>query len=244
MEAIQSVTEIDPRELQRISSELEQKSPQDVVRWGIEHFRGGITLACSFGAEDVALVDMIARIDSSVPLFYLDTDYLFPETLEVRDRIVAKYGVHAVAVKPLLTIAEQAAQHGADLYGRQPDLCCKIRKVEPLKRHLGGFQAWITGIRRDQAPTRANAALVEWDKIFNLVKLNPLARWTSGDVWAYIRANGVPYNALHDRNYPSIGCWPCTRQVNPGEDPRAGRWANFAKKECGLHTESEAAPAQ
>ena len=206
MEVIQSVTEIDPRELQRISSELEQRSPQDVVRWGIEHFRGGITLACSFGAEDVALVDMIARIDSTVPLFYLDTDYLFPETLEVRDRIVAKYDVQAVAVKPLLTIAEQAAQHGADLYGRQPDLCCKIRKVEPLKRHLGSFQAWISGIRRDQAPTRANAALVEWDKIFNLVKLNPLARWTSGEVWSYIRVNGVPYNVLHDRNYPSIGC--------------------------------------
>ena len=242
MEAIQSVTEIDPRELQRISSELEQRSPQDVVRWGIEHFRGGITLACSFGVEDVALVDMIARIDSTVPLFYLDTDYLFPETLEVRDRIVAKYGVHAVAVKPLLTIAEQAAQHGADLYGRQPDLCCKIRKVEPLKRHLGGFQAWITGIRRDQAPTRADAP--KWDAKFNLVKVNPLLSWTKKDVWNFIAKHDVPYNPLHDQNYPSIGCWPCTRQVNPGEDPRAGRWANFAKKECGLHTESEAAPAQ
>ncbi len=243
MEVIQSVTEIDPRELQRISSELEQRSPQDVVRWGIEHFRGGITLACSFGAEDVALVDMIARIDSTVPLFYLDTDYLFPETLEVRDRIVAKYGVEAVAVKPLLTIAEQAARHGADLYGRQPDLCCKIRKVEPLRRHLGGFQAWVTGIRRDQAPTRANAGLVEWDKLFNLVKLNPLAKWTWQEVWDYIRAHDVPYNVLHDRSYPSIGCWPCTREVKPGEDPRAGRWANFAKKECGLHTESGPAPA-
>ena len=244
MEQLQPVAEIDPRELQQISIQFEQKSPQDALRWGIEQFRGGITLACSFGAEDVALVDMVARIDRSVPVFYLDTDYLFPETFEVRDRIVERYGITPVAVKPLLTIKQQAALHGPDLFGRQPDLCCKIRKVEPLKRHLGGFQAWITGIRRDQAPTRANAALVEWDKIFNLVKLNPLARWTSGDVWAYIRANGVPYNALHDRNYPSIGCWPCTRQVNPGEDPRAGRWANFAKKECGLHTESEAAPAQ
>ncbi len=240
MDAIQSVTEIDPQVLQQISSRFEQKSPQDVLRWGIESFRGGITLACSFGAEDVALVDMIARIDPTVPLFYLDTDYLFPETLEVRDRIVARYGVKAVGVKPLLTIEEQAAQHGPDLFARQPDLCCTIRKVEPLRRHLGLFQAWVTGIRRDQAPTRANARLVEWDKVFNLVKLNPLAPWTSEDVWSYIRANDVPYNVLHDRNCPSIGCQPCTRPVQPGEDPRAGRWANFAKKECGLHGETEA----
>ncbi|HEU4402025.1 MAG TPA: phosphoadenylyl-sulfate reductase [Candidatus Polarisedimenticolia bacterium] len=235
---------MDPKELQQISNRFEPKSPQELLQWGIETFRGGITLACSFGAEDVALVDMIARLDSSVPVFYLDTDYLFPETLEVRDRIIARYGVQVVAAKPLLTIEEQAAEHGPDLYARQPDLCCKIRKIEPLKRHLGGYQAWVTGIRRDQAPTRANAALVEWDKIFSLVKLNPLAKWTSGDVWNYIRANDVPYNVLHDRNYPSIGCWPCTREVKPGEDPRAGRWANFAKKECGLHTESESTPAQ
>jgi phosphoadenosine phosphosulfate reductase len=243
VEVIQSVTEIDPNELQRISGEFEAKTPQDVVRWGVEHFRGAITLACSFGAEDVALVDMIARVDRTVPVFYLDTDYLFPETIEVRDRIVARYGVQVIAAKPLLTIDEQAAQHGADLYGRQPDLCCKIRKIEPLKRQLGGYTAWITGIRRDQAPTRANAGLVEWDKLFNLVKLNPLAKWTSEDVWKYIRANDVPYNVLHDRNYPSIGCWPCTREVKPGEDPRAGRWANFEKKECGLHVETGTTPA-
>jgi phosphoadenosine phosphosulfate reductase len=242
VDVIQTVAEIDPAELQRQSSVFESKTPQDVVRWGVEKFRGGLTLACSFGAEDVALVDMVARIDPSVTVFYLDTDYLFPETFEVRDRIVARYGVRAVAVKPLLTIEEQAALHGPDLFARQPDVCCRIRKVEPLRRHLGGFQAWITGIRRDQAPTRANAGLVEWDKMFNLVKLNPLARWKSEDVWAYIRTHDVPYNALHDRDYPSIGCYPCTRQVKPGEDPRAGRWANFSKKECGLHTET--GPAQ
>ncbi|MGH9750883.1 MAG: phosphoadenylyl-sulfate reductase [Candidatus Polarisedimenticolia bacterium] len=240
---MQSVTEIDPTELQRIGQSFEEKTPQEALRWGIENFRGGLTLACSFGAEDVVLADMVARIDPSVPLFYLDTEYLFPETLEVRDRIVARYGLKAVAVTPALSIAEQEAQHGKDLYGRQPDLCCKIRKVEPLRRHLSGFQAWITGIRHDQAPTRANAGLVEWDRMFNLVKLNPIARWKWEDVWAYIRANDVPYNVLHDRNFPSIGCWPCTREVKPGEDPRAGRWANFAKKECGLHVEEETAQA-
>ncbi|MBI4168802.1 MAG: phosphoadenylyl-sulfate reductase [Acidobacteria bacterium] len=237
------MTEIDRTELQRLSQEFEHGTPQQVLRWGIEQFRGGITLACSFGAEDVALVDMIARIDPSVPVFYLDTEYLFPETFEVRDRIAARYGIRPVAVRPLLSVEEQAALHGADLFGRQPDLCCKIRKVEPLRRHLGSFQAWIAGIRRDQAPTRANAPLAEWDKIFNLVKLNPLAKWKREDVWAYIRAHDVPYNVLHDRNYPSIGCLPCTRPVLPGEDPRAGRWANFAKKECGLHTENGSTPA-
>ncbi len=246
MDVMQTIAEIDPAEIQRLSSAFETKSPQDALRWAIDKFRGGLTLACSFGAEDVVLVDMLARIDRAVPVFYLDTDYLFPETFEVRDRIAARYGIKPVAVRPLLTIEQQEDQHGRDLFARQPDLCCKIRKVEPLRRHLGGFQAWITGIRRDQAPTRANAGVVEWDKLFNLVKLNPLAGWKREDVWAYIRANDVPYNVLHDRDYPSIGCQPCTRPVRPGEDPRAGRWANFSKKECGLHTESGpvAAPAQ
>lgn len=242
MDVIQTVAEIDPAELQQLSNEFESKTPQDVVRWGVDKFRGSLTLACSFGAEDVALVDMVARIDSSVTVFYLDTDYLFPETFEVKDRIAERYGIRPVAVKPLLTIEEQSSLHGPDLFARQPDACCKIRKVEPLRRHLGGFQAWITGIRRDQAPTRANSGLIEWDKVFGLVKLNPLARWKSEDVWAYIRTHDVPYNLLHDRSYPSIGCYPCTRQVKPGEDPRAGRWANFTKKECGLHTET--GPAQ
>jgi phosphoadenosine phosphosulfate reductase len=243
VEAIQSATEIDPQTLQQIAHQFEAKTPQDVLRWGIELFPDGITLACSFGAEDVVLVDMIARIDRTVPLFYLDTDYLFPETLEVRDRIVARYGVRAVAVQPVVSLEQQSALHGADLFARRPDLCCRIRKVEPLKAHLGSFQAWVTGVRRDQAPTRANAGLVEWDNLFDLVKLNPLARWSSKDVWAYIRAHDVPYNALHDRDYPSIGCGPCTRPVKPGEDPRAGRWANFAKKECGLHTPDGPGPA-
>ena len=238
-----SVTNGDPHGIRQIGLSLETRSPQEILRWGIEQFGGGITLACSFGAEDVALVDMIARIDPSVPVFYLDTDYLFPETLEVRDRIAERYGISPVAVGTRVSLEEQAAAHGPDLYARRPDICCQIRKVEPLKQHLLGFGAWITGIRRDQSPARSGAGRIEWDRIFNLVKLNPLAPWTSEEVWAYIRAHDVPYNALHDRNYPSIGCWPCTRPVRPGEDPRAGRWAQFTRKECGLHSEIEPAPA-
>lgn len=243
MKALAPVSEVDPGKIRRVGIRFEGQRPQQVLQWGIDQYRDGITLACSFGPEDVVLVDMIARIDPAVPIFYLDTDYLFPETLAVRDRIAERYGVQPIAVKPELTIDQQASRHGADLFERRPDLCCSIRKIEPLKKHLAGYRSWITGIRRDQAPARANAGLIEWDKLFNLVKLNPLARWSSSDVWDYIRANDVPYNELHDRNYPSIGCWPCTRQVQPGEDPRAGRWANFVKKECGLHEETEPAPA-
>ena len=243
MDAIAPVSEFEPLELQKIGLSFESSPPQEVLRWGIELFPGRITLACSFGAEDVALVDMIARLDPAVPVFYLDTDYLFPETFDVRDRIVKRYGIRPVAVRTSISLEQQSAQHGPDLFARRPDLCCQIRKVDPLKGHLRGYQAWVTGLRRDQAPSRANTALIEWDRLFGLVKLNPLARWTRDDLWAYIRANHVPYNTLHDRDYPSIGCLPCTRPVRPGEDPRAGRWANFTKEECGLHAETEPAPA-
>jgi phosphoadenosine phosphosulfate reductase len=141
-------------------------------------------------------------------------------------------------VKSLLTPEHQAAQHGEALWTRHPDQCCELRKVEPLTRVLKGFDAWITGIRRDQSPTRANAQLIEWDQKFQLVKVNPLAKWTWEDVWTYIRTHEVPYNELHDHHYPSIGCTHCTSPVMPGEDSRAGRWKNFTKTECGLHKTS------
>ncbi len=225
-------------ELQRLNDSFETKQPQDVLAYAIERYKPKIVLACSFGAEDVVLVDMIQRINPGVPLFYLDTEFLFAETYEVRDRIVEKYSLRPEQVLRItshLTPAEQAAQYGDALWARQPDRCCELRKVEPLTRVLKGFDAWITGIRRDQAPTRANAGLIEWDRKFQLVKINPLAKWTAEDVWAYIKLYEVPYNRLHDQNYPSIGCTHCTAPVQPGEDPRAGRWRNFAKTECGLH---------
>jgi phosphoadenosine phosphosulfate reductase len=181
---------------------------------------------------------MIQRINPRTPLFYLDTDFLFPETYELRDRIVQQYGLapaQVIQVKSRLTPEQQAAEYGEALWVRDPDRCCELRKVEPLIRILGGYRAWITGIRRDQAPTRAQARVIEWDQKFGLVKVNPLAAWTTADVWTYIKANGVPYNPLHDRHYPSIGCTHCTAPVLPGEDPRSGRWKNFGKTECGLH---------
>ncbi len=225
-------------ELKAWGVSFETKQPQDVVAAAIERYRGKIVLACSFGAEDVVLVDMVHRIDSSVPLFYLDTEFLFPETYVTRDRVIERYGLkpaQVVQMKSLLTPQQQATDYGDALWSREPDRCCQLRKVEPLTRVLRGYEAWITGIRRDQAPSRANAGILEWDQKFELVKINPLARWSWNDVWTYIKVYEVPYNPLHDQNYPSIGCTHCTTPVAPGEDSRAGRWKNFAKTECGLH---------
>ena len=225
-------------ELKIWGASFETKQPQDILKAAIERYGQKIVLACSFGAEDVVLVDMVHRINPSVPLFYLDTDFLFPETYATRDRVVKQYDLkpaQVLAVKSLLTPAQQAQQYGDALWASDPDRCCQLRKVEPLTRILSGFDAWITGIRRDQAPTRAKAKPIEWDATFQLVKVNPLVHWTWADVWTYIKVYEVPYNELHDRNYPSIGCTHCTKPVMPGDDPRSGRWQGREKTECGLH---------
>jgi len=213
---------------------FENAPVEELLAFAVDTFPN-IVLACSFGAEDVALVHMLQKVRPGTDIFYLDTDFHFKETYETRDALAAKYNVNFVQVKPKLTPEEQAAQHGEELWKSDPNKCCNIRKVDPLTDILGKYDAWITGIRRDQAPTRANAKKVEYDVKFGLVKFNPLASWTSEDVWQYIRDNDVPYNPLHDRNFPSIGCEHCTRPVAPGEDPRAGRWAGSEKTECGLH---------
>ncbi len=221
-----------------LNDSFEAKQPQDMLAYTMEQYHPKIVVACSFGAEDVVLVDMVHRINPDVPLFYLDTDFLFPETYATRDRIIERYQLkpaQVIQVKSLLTPQKQGESYGDALWTSNPDQCCQLRKVEPLTRVLKGYNAWITGIRRDQAPSRASAGLIEWDQKFKLVKVNPLARWTWTDVWTYIKVYEVPYNPLHDQNYPSIGCTYCTVPVAPGDDPRAGRWKNFAKTECGLH---------
>jgi phosphoadenosine phosphosulfate reductase len=212
-----------------LQAEAENWSAQELLRWGLTEFAQSFAIASSFGAEDVALIDMASRV-SPFRVFTLDTDFLFPETYALIGQIEARYGLAAE-----LTPEAQAAQYGPALWASRPDACCQLRKVEPLRKKLADLAAWVTGVRRDQAPTRANTRKLEWDAKFGLVKLNPLADWNSSRVWDYIRANNVPYNPLHDRNYPSIGCTYCTRPVNPGEDPRAGRWSGFTKTECGLH---------
>lgn len=220
--------------IREAAAELEDKGAENVIAAAAEKFPN-LTLACSFGAEDVVLVDLLHKVSPASDVFYLDTDLHFRETYETRDRLQEKYGKSFVQVRPKLTLEEQALQYADELWKQDPNLCCNIRKVEPLTQILSQYDAWITGIRRDQAPTRANAKKVEYDTKFGLVKFNPLADWTSEDVWNYIRRNEIIYNPLHDQYYPSIGCEKCTRQVLPGEDPRAGRWSGFVKTECGLH---------
>jgi phosphoadenosine phosphosulfate reductase len=225
----------EPERLRQLSTELENESPEEILIQALE-LAPNITFACSFGAEDMVLLDMLMKIQPAAHVFYLDTDVLFPETYKLVETAVHRYGIPNLRrVSTDLTIAEQARQYGDELWRTDPNLCCNLRKVRPLERHLRGYDAWITGIRREQAPTRAKAQVFEWDGKFELIKVNPLVKWTIADVWHYLRSNKVPYNPLHDQNYPSIGCRHCTLPVAPGADPRSGRWAGFAKTECGLH---------
>jgi phosphoadenosine phosphosulfate reductase len=218
-----------------VSHVLNGKPPQEILRWAVARFHGGLTIATAFGAEGCCLIHMMAEIDPAVRIFNLDTGYQFPETLELRERIRQRYRIEVELVRPELTVAEYEAEHGGPLYGMRPDQCCHDRKILPLRRALEGYGAWISAIRRDQTADRAAAAVVQWDAKFGLVKVNPLLTWTKRDVWSFITEHDVPYNPLHDRGYPSIGCWPCTRAVPEGADERAGRWAGTQKKECGLH---------
>ena len=220
-----------------VAQHLSNANLTQILEWAIRKFGEKLTLACSFGAEDVVLVDALQRIPGGkkVDIFYLDTDLHFPETYETRDRLEERYGIRFKRVTPDLTLDEQQASYGPALWRKDPNQCCYLRKVQPLEKTLSEYDAWMTGIRREQSPTRRNAQIVEVDQRFRLTKVNPLVHWTSEDVWAYIRERDVPYNPLHDERYPSIGCAPCTRPVHEGEDPRSGRWSGFQKTECGLH---------
>jgi phosphoadenylyl-sulfate reductase (thioredoxin) len=215
--------------------ELEGRSPADILRWASQRHGDKLTFATGFGAEGCVIIDLIARNELPIDVFTLDTGLLFPETYELWHKLEARYGITIRAVRPVHTVDDQAEAHGGRLWERDPDRCCELRKIIPLRNALAGFDAWITAIRRDQTAERAGARIVEHDRKFNLVKVNPLVAWTHDDVWGHLYAHDVPYNALHDRGYPSIGCHPCTAAVLPGEDARAGRWRGRSKKECGLH---------
>ena len=230
-----SVIEFSEEQIAVASQELQGKSPQDILRWAVETFHPKITMGTAFGAEGCCLIHMLAEIEPGVRIFNLETGYQFLETMQLRERIKDKYGIEVEFIKPDLTVAEYEAKHGGALYNRDPNQCCHDRKIIPLRRAVVGYDAWISSIRKDQSEHRAKAGVVQWDKKFNLVKVNPLLDWTHKDVWRFIFDNNVPYNPLHDANYPSIGCWPCTRPVEEGEDERAGRWSGTEKKECGLH---------
>ncbi|PTX53668.1 phosphoadenylylsulfate reductase (thioredoxin) [Melghirimyces profundicolus] len=222
-------------EAEKAAEDLCGSKPWEILEWGARRFGSSMTLACSFGYEDVALIHMLQQVAPDLDIFYLDTDLLFEETYRTRDRLAEKYDIDFKRVRPAYTLEKQAQLWGDELWKRDPDACCFLRKVEPLSRFLKHYDAWCTGIRREQSPTREHTKVVEWDTQFQMVKLNPLACWKEDQVWEYIRKNRIPYNPMHDHRYPSIGCIPCTRQVQPGEDPRAGRWSGTGKTECGLH---------
>jgi len=218
----------------------ESWNPEQVLSWAFATFGENIALATGMGVEGMALLDIAFRINSDVKVFTGDTEFLFPETYDLIDRVEQRYGIKIEKLYSELTPEEQEKEFGPRLWARDPDQCCAIRKVEPLRRKLSTLDAWITAIRRTQTAERAGVRKIDWDAKFDLVKISPLADWTRAKVWSYVVKNDVPYNELHDRNYPSIGCMHCTRAVKPGEDPRAGRWSGLGKTECGLHTPATA----
>jgi len=233
-----------PREIDRIESlagQLDEASPEDTLRWAFDEFDTSVTIATGFGLEGVALIDMSVRINPGIDVFFLDTAFLFPETYELRRRLEARYKIRIRAYETDITPEQQDVRFGAKLWSTDPDLCCRLRKLEPLRGALRGRRAWITAIRRDQTLERSSARVVEWDYQWQLFKINPLVRWTIQDVRAYIARNNVPFNPLHDRGYPSIGCTHCTRPIREGEHERDGRWPGQEKRECGIHTPGKSA---
>lgn len=229
-------------QVEQLAHEFESKSAHEILKWALHTFGSKIGLASSFGAEDVAVIDMMSKMDKSANVFTLDTGRLNQETYDVMDDVRAKYGIRINVFFPdQKEVEEMVKGLGMNLMYASVEnrkLCCEIRKVHPLNRALASLDGWITGLRRDQAATRADTKKIEIDSSHGgIIKLNPIADWTSDMVWDYVRKNNVPYNKLHDMGYPSIGCEPCTRPIKIGEDPRAGRWwwESAANKECGLH---------
>ncbi|MUL45725.1 phosphoadenylyl-sulfate reductase [Mycobacterium sp. CBMA293] len=229
-----AVSETDLRALaERGAAELDGASAEELLRWVDENFGGNYVVASNM--QDAVLVEMAAKVHPGVDVLFLDTGYHFAETIGTRDAVEAVYGVNVVNVTPEQTVAEQDQLVGKDLFSTDAARCCSLRKVQPLSKALAGYSAWVTGIRRVEAPTRANAPLISFDDAFGLVKINPIAAWSDDEMQAYIEANGILVNPLVDEGYPSIGCAPCTQKPAEGSDPRSGRWVGLAKTECGLH---------
>jgi len=227
-------SEAELRELVRhAGAELELAPAEVIVEWAVATFGERFAITSSMG--DAVLAHLASRVAPGVDVVFLDTGYHFAETIGTRDAVAATLPVNVVTVAAQQTVAEQDAAYGKDLFARDPDLCCALRKVAPLRDALAGYDAWATGLRRDETHDRVIAPVIGWDQAKRKVKVSPLARWTADEVDRYIQENGVLVNPLQYDGYPSIGCWPCTRRVAPGEDPRSGRWAGTGKTECGIH---------
>jgi phosphoadenosine phosphosulfate reductase len=212
---------------------LDGASAEAVIEWAVERF--GPRFCVTSSMADGVLAHLASRVAPGVDVVFLDTGLHFPQTLRVRDRVEASMPVRVLSITPVQTVRQQDGTHGPRLFSRDPDACCAMRKVEPLERALAGYDAWAAGVRRGETASRAALREVDYDGGRGKVKVAPLARWTDADVAAYIERYDVPVNELLSQGYGSVGCWPCTRRVKPGEDPRAGRWAMFDKTECGLH---------
>ncbi len=234
--------EVDPpseaflAELSAASQSLEKASPAEILAWASERFGDRFAMATAFGPEGMVLIHLLAEVAPQTYLFNLDTGYQFAETLELREEVKRRYGLEVELRRPKLTVQQYEELNGGPVYRTDPGRCCGDRKLAVLRESIVGFEAWASAIRRDQSPDRSLAPIVGWDKKFGLVKVSPLANWTKRQVWDLIVREKIPYNPLHDKGYTSIGCWPCTRAVLPGEDERAGRWSGMAKTECGLHS--------
>lgn len=218
--------------------ENETKGALAVLQWAYENYaEDKIVYSSSFGAEAIVLIDLISQVKPDAHIVFLDTGLHFPQTYEVIGKMEKRFPSLKIERKqPAITLDEQAAEYGSALWKREPNQCCQIRKVIPLRETLTSKEAWISGLRREQSPTRKDTQFVNKDEKFKNIKICPLIHWTWDEVWEYIRRKDLPYNELHDHNYPSIGCFPCTQPVEEGGDSRAGRWAGIGKTECGLHT--------
>ena len=216
-----------------VGAELELAPAEDIVEWAVATFGARFAITSSMG--DAVLSHLASTVAPGIDVVFLDTGYHFAETIGTRDAVEATLPVNLINITPVQTVAEQDATYGKDLFNRDPDLCCALRKVKPLEDALSSYDAWATGLRRDETHNRVIAPVIGWDEKKGKVKVSPLARWTSDDVDRYIAENNVLVNPLQYDGYPSIGCWPCTRRVAPGEDPRSGRWSGTGKTECGLH---------
>lgn len=237
MEAKQEIL----KQIDEWNEQFNKKEPKEVLNYFLNLYKGKIALSSSLGAEDQVLTEMIVNIDSSTRIFTLDTGRLFPETYDLIDKTNKIYGIHLEVLFPDYSEVEKmVTERGVNLFFESVEnrkLCCGIRKRQPIKRAFNNLDLWICGLRKDQSLTRFFNKLVEWDEVNGLIKLNPLINWSEKDVWDYIRQHDIPYNELHDKGFPSIGCQPCTRAVQNGEDIRSGRWwwETPDKKECGLH---------
>jgi phosphoadenosine phosphosulfate reductase len=231
----QTETELSEFEIKQLARRFETAGVEEILEWAVKRFSPRLVMTSNFGAEGVVVIDHLARVAPETSIIYLETGFQFAEIDQLKDRLRARYGLNVIEQRAELSVEEQNRIYGERLYERDPDLCCRIRKVEPLAAALKGYDAWIAALRRDQSPTRANIGVVEWNARHGLVKINPLAAWTRRQVWEYIVTNELPYNPLYDDGYTSIGCVPCTRRVVAGAHERSGRWDGEKKLECGIH---------